>query len=65
MGSLPPLNFSANANSSSALNTSGSLFRASGDGDWNVNMRGLATQGGGSLLMLAAVGVVLWLLSRR
>lgn len=60
---LPPLNFSAPANS--ALNTSGSLFGVSGDGDWNVNIRGLASQSGGTLWVLAAVGVVWWLLSRR
>lgn len=60
---LPPLNFSSNP--SSSLNTSGSMFGVSGDGDWNVNIGGAAIQSGSSLLVLAAVGVGLWLLFRR
>lgn len=60
MDGLPPLNLSApsNATATSGLDSSGSIFHASGDGDWNVNMApGLNMQGGGLSPWLIAAAV--------
>jgi len=57
---LPPLNFQSS--SSSSLGTAGSLYHASGDGDWNVNF---GTQGVNPWLLAALVGVAAWVIFKR
>lgn len=79
LSGLPPLNLGSSA--TSALNTSGSLFHASGDGDWTNNFGGSgllggfggfgasssggATAGGPSWLLLAALAGAAWLIFKR
>lgn len=62
--SLPSMSSSAH----SALDTSGSLYHASGNGDWVVNLAGSAPSAqaaSGSLLWVALALGVAWLLLKR
>lgn len=60
---LPPLNLSAPSSATSSLNTSGSMFQASGNGDWTIN-NGTGAGGINPLFILAALGVA-WYLFKR
>lgn len=68
---LPPLNITSNSASraDSALDAAGSIFHASGNGDWNVSMGGTAPTLNISTatvsLLAAAVGVALWLFLKK
>lgn len=63
--SLPSMSSSAH----SALDTSGSLYHASGNGDWVVNLAGSAPSaqvaGSGALLWIALALGAAWLLLKR
>lgn len=63
LSGLPPIN--AGSKSSSALDASGQINHASGDGDWTVNFGA----GSGSLSPMVMLGlgglVVLWFLLRK
>lgn len=68
---LPPLSFSSSSSAKSgdsSLTQGGSLFSASGAGDWNVNIAGAGPSiqaSGASLLLLAAVLGAAWLLLKK
>lgn len=53
--------------SSSPFNTSGSMYQASGDGDWNVNFGGAMSSANGiNPWILVALGVgVAWIAFKR
>lgn len=67
---MPPLNISApsNATASSGLDMSGSIFHASGPGDWNVSLGQGVTLGQGAGLstwLIAAAALAAWLLLKK
>lgn len=61
---IPPMNLSAPSSATASLNASGSMFQASGNGDWNVNMGGAQWAGMSPLLIVAALGLA-WMLLKR
>lgn len=64
MTQLPPLNLNSSSSARSGLDANGSIFHASGDGDWVVNQGGAQLAGMSPWLLLAAMGA-LWLILKR
>lgn len=62
---IPPLNFNSSSSARSALDQNGSIFQASGDGDWVVNMGGAQMAGMSPLIIAAVVLGVAWLLLKK
>ena len=65
MSGMPPINANSSSRSSSALDASGQINHASGDGDWNVNFG--AGSGGFSPMVMLGLGalVLIWFLRSK
>lgn len=62
---IPPLNFNSSSSAKSALDQSGSIFHASGDGDWVVNQGGAQLTGISPWLIAALALGAVWFLTRK